>query len=81
MVTSRSPTAITPKDVGRSGLAPPMTLSAVGEDSSWAREWSEMVRATEEGREPLGSGRDGYEALRLVEAIYQSSRTGQAVPV
>jgi predicted dehydrogenase len=50
-----------------------------GPDSSWAREWDEFVRAIEEGREPLGSGRDACEAVRIVHAIYESERTGAVV--
>jgi len=50
-----------------------------GEDRSWAEEWREFVEAVDEGREPLGSGRDGLMASRLTQALYESARTGRAV--
>ena len=42
---------------------------------------ADLVRASalREGREPLGNGQDGLEALRLLSALYQSGRTGQTV--
>jgi len=52
-----------------------------GEDSSWVEEWQEFVSAIRAGREPLGSGKDGLEAQRLAEAIYESARTGTVVRV
>ena len=48
-------------------------------DSSWNAEWSEFVTAIRELREPLANGRDGLEAMRLVDAIYESSRSGRMV--
>ena len=50
-----------------------------GGDVSWYEEWKEFVGAIEEGREPLGNGYDGLEALRLVYAIYESAAKGQIV--
>lgn len=50
-----------------------------GEDRSWVEEWREFVAAIEEDREPLGNGRDGLMASRLVQALYESARTGRAV--
>ena len=47
-----------------------------GGDSSWRDEWAEFAAAVREGREPLGCGRDGLEALRLVHAAYAASRDG-----
>ena len=44
-----------------------------GGDRSWYEEWREFVAAIEEDREPLGNGWDGLEALRLVNAVYQSA--------
>lgn len=50
-----------------------------GEDRSWQAEWAEFTSAIREGREPLGNGEDGLEALRLIQAAYEASRTGSVV--
>jgi predicted dehydrogenase len=50
-----------------------------GPDRSWHDEWSEFARAIESRAAPIGDGRDGLAAMKLVSAIYESSRTGKAV--
>ncbi len=50
-----------------------------GADTSWREEWREFKAAIAGGREPLGSGRDGIEALALAEAIYRSSEAHRAI--
>ncbi len=50
-----------------------------GADASWSEEWREFKAAIVEGREPLGSGRDGAEALALAEVIYRSSQEGRVL--
>ena len=50
-----------------------------GSDASWEREWEEFMAAIREERQPLGSGGDAYEALKMVHAIYESQRTGAIV--
>lgn len=47
-----------------------------GGDISWQEEWREFVSAIEAKREPLGSGIDGLETLRLVNAIYDANQKG-----
>ena len=47
-----------------------------GSDISWLEEWKEFMQAIAEKREPIGSGYDGLEALKLVNAIYQSANKG-----
>ena len=50
-------------------------------DRSWELEWEEFTSAIREGRQPLANGEDGLQAMRLVEGIYESARTGQVVKV
>ena len=50
-----------------------------GPDVSWQAEWREFVAAIREGREPLGNGHDGWQAMKMVYAVYESARTGQVV--
>ncbi|NDQ55667.1 MAG: Gfo/Idh/MocA family oxidoreductase [Acidipila sp.] len=50
-----------------------------GADASWSAEWAEFESAIREQREPQGSGQDGWQALRLVEAAYTSEREGRVV--
>ena len=52
-----------------------------GEDRSWDDEWQEFVSAVRNGREPLGSGRDGLEAQNLADAIYESAQKGKVINV
>lgn len=52
-----------------------------GPDHSWQREWQEFTAAIAERREPLGSGEDGYRAAVIIDAIYESARTGKLVHV
>lgn len=52
-----------------------------GSDISWEKEWKEFLLAIEEKREPSGSGRDGYLANKMIEAVYESSRTGKVVRI
>ena len=52
-----------------------------GPDSSWGAEWLEFRAAIAEGRQPLGSGEDGYRAACVIDAIYESARSGVRVPV
>lgn len=50
-----------------------------GADISWEEEWGEFISAIENNREPIGNGWDGYQANRMVEAIYKSAKTKRAV--
>lgn len=55
------------------------TIEFRGEDRSWEEEWEEFATAIKETREPLGSGCDGLQALRLAYAIYDSASKERAV--
>lgn len=48
-------------------------------DPSWQAEWHEFVSAIREDRQPLASGEDSVATMRLIAALYESSRTGQPV--
>lgn len=50
-----------------------------GADKSWQLEWEEFAAAIKAGREPLGSGVDGLEALRVVFAAYASQKDGRMI--
>ena len=54
-------------------------LAFSGSDVSWEAEWQEFVSAIREDREPLANGYDGWQAMRMVYAVYESARTGQVV--
>jgi len=43
-------------------------------DDSWNREWDDFIDAIHSGREPMGGGADSMQALRLIDAAYESSR-------
>ena len=50
-----------------------------GGDSSWQSEWDEFKSAIADGREPLGSGADGLEAVRVALASYHAEATRTVV--
>ena len=52
-----------------------------GPDISWDLEWKEFVQAIQESREPLGNGRDGLEANRMLAAVYRSAREQRPVKI
>ena len=50
-----------------------------GQDRSFYEEWQEFITALGQNCEPLANGYDGWQALRMAHAIYESSRKGCAV--
>lgn len=58
-----------------SGASDPMAISL----EPFERQFLDFGRAIREKRKPLVSGEEGYQALELVEAIYESCRTGEKV--
>jgi predicted dehydrogenase len=50
-----------------------------GEDHSWSEEWREFLSAINDNREPLGSGYDGLQAIKLAYAVYESAQKGCVV--
>ena len=58
-----------------SGASDPMAISL----EPFERQFLDFAEAIRNGRKPLVSGQEGYEALELVDAVYRSCRTGQKV--
>jgi len=50
-------------------------MEFTGPDISWRNEWREFISAIEQGREPAGNGWDGYQANRMIDAVYKSAET------
>ena len=70
--------------LGKRNFDKPFTEEAMefrGQDDSWKNEWEEFENAIEQGREPLGSAEDGLQAMQIVQAAYQSNRTGTVVSI
>jgi UDP-N-acetyl-2-amino-2-deoxyglucuronate dehydrogenase len=59
----------------KSGASDPMAISLL----PFERQFLDFGESIREGRQPLVSGEEGYRALELVEAIYQSCRKGSKV--
>ena len=51
------------------------------EDNSWREEWHEFRSAILEKRAPIGDGRDGLMANRIIAALYESSERGMPVTI
>ena len=60
-----------------SGASDPMAISLV----PFERQFRDLIDAHESRRQPLVSAQDGINALEIVEAIYESCRTGQPVAI
>ena len=62
-------------DPGLSGAADPAAVDV----ASHATQLADLLDAVDTGREPAVSGRAGRDALEIVLAVYESSRTGRPV--
>jgi predicted dehydrogenase len=60
-----------------SGASDPLAISL----EPFERQFRDFADAVATGRDALVSGVEGYHALALVEAIYQSCRSGAPVKV
>jgi predicted dehydrogenase len=58
-----------------SGASDPMAISL----EPFERQFLDFGDAIRNGRKPLVSGEEGYQALELVDAVYRSCRTGEKV--
>jgi predicted dehydrogenase len=70
--------------IGRRDFSAPFQDHVIeyrGGDVSWQAEWQEFKQAIAERREPLGSGRDGLEAVRATLASYHAERTRSVVDI
>ena len=52
-----------------------------GADNSWRDEWKEFSLAIKEGREPIGSGLDGVQAMRVGLAAYEAERLKRVLDI
>lgn len=59
------------------GGVPDIEVREFADDPSWERDWGEFAAAAREGREPLAGGQAGLAAARIVDALYESARTGR----
>lgn len=50
-----------------------------GGDISWKKEWEEFIKAVKTRQEPLANSFDGLKSLEVVNAVYQSSKTGRTI--
>ena len=63
------------------GVPDEETIVFDGPDVSWEEEWKEFIAAVREKREPLGDGKDGLEANRMIEAVYRSAAENRVVKI
>lgn len=52
-----------------------------GADNSWRDEWVEFSNAIKEGRDPLGNGFDGVQAMRVGLAAYEAERSKRVLDI
>jgi predicted dehydrogenase len=50
-----------------------------GPDLSWSDEWADFSSNIQDGLPPIDDGREGLEAMRVIDAIYESAMTGKRV--
>lgn len=68
--------------IGKKNYTGPFTEEVMefrGDDISWKKEWEEFLFAIEKNIDPLGDGKDGLEAIRIVKACYNSSKRNKVV--
>jgi UDP-N-acetyl-2-amino-2-deoxyglucuronate dehydrogenase len=58
-----------------SGASDPMAISL----EPFERQFADFAEAIRTGRKPLVAGEEGYQAMEIVEAVYNSCRTGEKV--
>lgn len=48
-------------------------------DESWSEEWKNLLNALLKKGKIIGDARDGYEANKIIDALYASSKSGKAI--
>ncbi len=70
------------RDGAGNGITPVATeINFENGDLCWDLEWRDFISSVIEKREPIGSGRDAYRALQIVQAIYDSNMNHEVVPI
>jgi len=59
------------------GVPDEETITFGANDDSWTEQWRAFRQAVHDRVQPSGDGHDGIQALRLVEAVYDSARSGR----
>jgi len=62
------------KRCSESGMPEEQIFEFKNDDESWELEWKEFISAIKEHREPLANGYDGWQAVKMVYAVYESSQ-------
>lgn len=52
-----------------------------GPDNSWEEEWKDFTSSIQQGRQPLGSAREGLSVMQVIDAVYRSAKLGAQVDV
>jgi predicted dehydrogenase len=63
------------------GIPEEKIIEFESDDISWQKELIEFFTAIEEGREPIGSGYDGYKANLMIEAVYKSAKESSWIKI
>ena len=74
-IDAPNPAAATDDAGPASGAADPAAIGVAGHVS----QWGDVLAAITEGHEPLITGRDGAQTVRLMCALYEAARTGRAI--
>ncbi len=52
-----------------------------GEPNYWSRQIADLVESIRAGRRPMVDGYEGRKSVAILQAVYESNRTGQPVPL
>jgi predicted dehydrogenase len=69
------------RNVGQGRPPDEEVMEFPGPDISWEEEWREFLSAIRDKRAPLGSGHDGLQANKMVDAVYRSARKNRPVKI